>query len=199
MAKFEKQYNLFNKHEIDFSLNDTIQETYLEKTVILQWQRNIIDYQSKLFRNEYQNLNQSSLFESNSKELFEIFNPLELTPLPMSFWRWPNSNHTGAAIYFVIDKMMNHKENIVLYIGETLSADKRWKGAHDCKSYLANYSEKLQKANLSDNLSIRFWFDVPRDTKKRRELEQKLIQTWLPPFNKETRGYWSTPFTSQIN
>ena len=32
-----------------------------------------------------------------------------------------------------------------------------------------------------------------------RKLEQRLIQTWLPPFNKETRRIWATPFTSQIN
>ena len=199
MGKFEKQYNLFNNNEIDYSLNDSIQKPYIEKKSIQQWQRKIINYQSKFFKNDYQNPNQSSLFDSKSEELFEKFNPLELTPLPLSFWRWPNPNHMGAAIYFVIDKMMNHKENIVLYIGETLSAEKRWKGDHDCKNYIANYSETLQKASLTDNLSIRFWLDVPRKTKERRKLEQKLIQSWLPPFNKETREYWSTPFTSQIN
>jgi hypothetical protein len=52
---------------------------------------------------------------------------------------------------------------------------------------------------VKTKLSIRFWLDVPTKTKERRKLEQKLIQAWLPPFNKETREIWATPFTSQIN
>ena len=98
-----------------------------------------------------------------------------------------------------MDKKKKSDENMILYIGETLTAEKRWKGEHDCKSYLANYSETLQKAKMTTNLNIRFWLDVPISTQERRNLEQKLIQTWLPPFNKETRGIWATPFTSQIN
>ena len=98
-----------------------------------------------------------------------------------------------------MDKIINSEENIILYIGETISAEKRWKGEHDCKNYLASYSETLQKANIGTNLNIRFWLDVPIKTKERRKLEQNLIQTWLPPFNKETRKIWATPFTSQIN
>ena len=100
-------------------------------------------------------------------------------------------------MYFVIDSMESSK--IILYIGETNSANKRWKGEHDCKNYLSNYSDCLQKANIPTKLNIRFWLDVPIKTKERRKLEQKLIQAWLPPFNKETREIWSTPFTSQIN
>ena len=107
--------------------------------------------------------------------------------------------HEGPAVYFVMDKIINSDENIILYIGETISAEKRWKGEHDCKSYLSSYSETLQKANVTTNLNIRFWLDVPINTKERRKLEQKLIQTWLPPFNKETRRIWATPFTSQMN
>ena len=107
--------------------------------------------------------------------------------------------HQGPAVYFVMDKIINSEENIILYIGETISAEKRWKGEHDCKNYLSSYSDTLQKANMTPKLNIRFWLDVPIKTKERRNLEQKLIQTWLPPFNKETRGIWATPFTSQIS
>ena len=124
---------------------------------------------------------------------------MQLTPLPLSFWKWPKTMHKGPAIYFVMDKVINSEENIILYIGETISAEKRWKGEHDCKNYLSNYSDTLQKATLTTKLNIRFWLDVPIKTKERRKLEQKLIQTWLPPFNKETRGIWATPFTSQIS
>ena len=52
---------------------------------------------------------------------------------------------------------------------------------------------------MTTKLNIRFWLDVPIKTKERRKLEQKLIQAWLPPFNKETRGIWATPFTSEFN
>ncbi|MFL0769968.1 MAG: GIY-YIG nuclease family protein, partial [Prochlorococcus sp.] len=72
-----------------------------------------------------------------------------------------------------------------------------WKGAHDCKAYLAAYSEALNKVALTSQLSIRFWADVPTTTKARRQLEQQLIRLWLPPFNKETRERWATPFTAE--
>jgi len=104
--------------------------------------------------------------------------------------------HEGAAVYFVMDKIIDSDENIILYIGETISAEKRWKGKHDCKNYLSSYSDSLHKADMTTKLNIRFWLDVPIKTKERRKLEQKLIQTWLPPFNKETREIWATPFTS---
>ena len=199
MKKFERQYNLFNNKDIDFSEHDTMQDININKEVIKEWQKKIIEHQSPIFKCGYKNINQPSLFESGSKKLNESFNPIDLTPLPLSFWRWPKPIHEGPAVYFVMDKIINSDENIILYIGETISAEKRWKGEHDCKSYLSSYSETLQKANVTTKLNIRFWIDVPIQTKERRKLEQKLIQTWLPPFNKETRRRWATPFTSEIN
>ncbi len=199
MIKFERQYNLFNNNDMSYSGKFPFQDTYIDKKIIEEWQRKIITHQSPIFEYGYININQASLFESVSKDLNETFNPMQLTPLPLSFWRWPNKVHEGPAVYFVMDKIINSEENIILYIGETISAEKRWRGEHDCKNYLSNYSETLQKANLSTKLNIRFWLDVPINTKERRELEQALIKTWLPPFNKETRGIWATPFTSQIN
>ena len=199
MNKFERQYDLFNNNDINFLDNINSQDIDVSEEVIKEWQKKIITHQSPIFKYGYKNINQRSLFESGPTKSNETFNPIELTPLPLSFWRWPKTIHKGPAIYFVMDKIINSDENIILYIGETISAEKRWKGEHDCKSYLSNYSETLQKANLTTKLNIRFWLDVPSLTKKRKTLEQQLIQTWLPPFNKETRGIWSTPFTSQIN
>jgi len=37
---------------------------------------------------------------------------------------------------------------------------------------------------------------VPVRVRPRRALERALIRRWQPPFNKETRQRWSTPFTS---
>ena len=199
MVNFERQYDLFNDNDFDSSGTKIDQDIFINKNIIREWQEKIINYQSPIFKYGYKDINQSSLFESISEELNESFNPLELTPLPLSFWRWPKVKHEGPAIYYVMDNIIDYDENIILYIGETISAENRWKGAHDCKNYLSTYSDSLQKANVTTHLNIRFWLDVPSKTKERRKLEQKLIQAWLPPFNKETRAIWSTPFTSHIN
>ena len=199
MKRLERQGNLFNNNDLDFSENNLLQDTFINKKIIKEWQVKIINHQSRIFRSNHKNVTQSSLFGSVSEELNETFNPIHLAPLPLNFWKWPKAIHKGPAVYFVMDNIINSEENIVLYIGETISAEKRWKGEHDCKNYLSNYLDILQKANVTTNLNIRFWLDVPITIKERRKLEQKLIQTWLPPFNKETRGIWATPFTSQIN
>ena len=199
MKKLERQYNLFNNNDLDFSEKNLLQDVFIQKEIIKEWQEKVINHQSPFFKSSYKDVTQPSLFESISEELNETFNPIQLTPLPLSFWRWPKAMHQGPAVYFVMDKIINSEENIILYIGETISAEKRWKGEHDCKNYLSSYSDTLQKANMTPKLNIRFWLDVPIKTKERRKLEQKLIQTWLPPFNKETRGIWATPFTSQIS
>jgi len=199
MIKFDRQYNLFKNNDLIFPEQNTLQDIVIDKKIIKEWQEKIISHQSPIFKSGYKNINQSSLFLSSSEELNDPINPIELTPLPLSFWRWPKAMHEGPAVYFVMDKIIDSDENIILYIGETISAEKRWKGEHDCKNYLSSYSEYLQKVNMSTKLNIRFWLDVPIKTKKRRKLEQQLIQTWLPPFNKETREIWATPFTSQIS
>ena len=199
MIKLNRQYELFNNNDLDFSGKDPLQDVYIDKKIIKEWQAKIITHQSPIFKSGHIDANQYSLFESSSDELNASFNPIELTPLPLSFWRWPKAIHEGPAVYFVMDEIIDSGENIILYIGETISAEKRWKGEHDCKNYLSSYSDSLHKANVKTKLSIRFWLDVPTKTKERRKLEQKLIQAWLPPFNKATREIWATPFTSQIN
>ena len=199
MIKFDRQYDLFKDNDVNISEINLTNDIFINKRTIKDWQDKIISHQSSIFKYGYKDINQTSLFESSSQNLGESFNPIHLTPLPLNFWRWPKGLHEGPAIYFVMDNIIDSDKNIILYIGETISAEKRWKGEHDCKNYLSSYSECLQKANMSTNLNIRFWLDVPIKTKERRKLEQKLIQAWLPPFNKETREIWSTPFTSQIN
>jgi hypothetical protein len=122
--------------------------------------------------------------------------PLALAPQHLQFWRWPEASASGAALYFVIDRPPHLNSSILLYVGETAQADRRWKGEHDCKSYLAAYGDALQQVGLGSQLSIRFWSDAPMAVRPRRALEQALIRHWLPPFNKETRGRWATPFTA---
>jgi len=122
--------------------------------------------------------------------------PLALVAQPLQFWRWPEAPQRGAALYFVIDRPSHLATPLLLYVGETGQADRRWKGEHDCKDYLAAYGEALQQVGLECQLSIRFWSDAPAQVRERRALEQALIRLWQPPFNKETRGRWATPFTT---
>ncbi|WP_259732238.1 MULTISPECIES: GIY-YIG nuclease family protein [Synechococcales] len=124
------------------------------------------------------------------------FNPLALAPQSLQFWRWPQPPQGGAAIYVVIDQPPHLQTSLLLYVGETGRAELRWKGEHDCKTYLSAYAEAMLQAKLTTRLSIRFWCDVPAAARSRRALEQALIRRWLPPFNKETRQRWATPFTS---
>ncbi|MAD68248.1 hypothetical protein SynBIOSU31_02750 [Synechococcus sp. BIOS-U3-1] len=157
------------------------------------WQERIHSFQTPLFEAAPPVQEQGSLFAASSSPAANI-QPLSLKPLPLSFWRWPQSPHQGAALYWVMDRPTNLDHPILLYIGETLAADRRWKGEHDCKAYLAAYQEACVDCGLTCKTSIRFWGDVPTATKARRQLEQTLIRRWQPPFNKETRERWATPF-----
>jgi len=160
------------------------------------WQARIHRHQQPLLYQPQPQGEQTLLFAEAARDPLAGFDPLALKPLPLSFWRWPQSPHQGAAIYVVMDRPEQLDDPILLYVGETMAADRRWKGEHDCKAYLAAYGEALSRAGLASSPSIRFWGDVPAATRKRRRLEQQLIQTWLPPFNKETRERWATPFNA---
>ena len=179
----------------------------LLKHQLEDWQQRLAEHQHPLFDGQRGAAEQGLLFahaEGNGglddpEDAAGQFNPLDLRPQALSFWRWPQAPQQGAALYFVVDQPSPGSSPLLLYVGETGRADQRWKGEHDCKSYLAAYSEALLKANLSLQLSIRFWLDVPAQVKARRALEQALIQRWLPPFNKETRARWATPFTAGLD
>lgn len=127
----------------------------------------------------------------------ERLDPLALQAQSLGFWRWPSAPHLGAALYLVMDRPADPAPPLLLYVGETGRADRRWKGDHDCKAYLAAYGEALQRADLPARLSIRFCCDVPVAVRPRRALEQALIRRWLPPFNKEARHRWATPFGAE--
>ena len=191
------QGNLFNLAEATTGQQPEL-ELPLQREQLLAWQERLHQHQAPLFRGESGPLQQGSLFGDVSPDPVTAIQPLALTPLPLSFWRWPDSPHQGAAIYLVLDRPVDLEQPLLLYVGETKAADQRWKGDHDCKAYLAAYGEALQRCGISQRLSIRFCTDVPQATRARRDLEQQLIQHWLPPFNKETRQRWATPFTSDL-
>jgi hypothetical protein len=172
-------------------------ELTLSAELLLNWQERLAIFQAPLFARECPRQGQTSLFapaEDSPEVLAARLNPLSLQPQPLSFWRWTAPLQQGAAVYFVLDHSSEQQRPLLLYVGETGRADRRWKGEHDCKRYLASYGEALAKAGLEGRPTIRFWLDVPRGIRPRRALEQALINRWQPPFNKETRERWTTPF-----
>lgn len=160
---------------------------------LTRWQSRLAAHQAPLFAGLGTTARQGSLLQADDPPPWP-FNPLQLQPQPLSFWRGAAPLVRGPALYFVMDQPEALDHPLLLYVGETAHAEQRWKGEHDCKSYLAAYGDALQRAELGTRLSIRFWCDVPAQTRARRQLEQALIRQWLPPFNKETRGRWATPF-----
>jgi len=172
----------------------------LLRSQLLAWQARVAAHQAPLFQQRRDTPAQQLALGDASPQLAAALriDPLGLEAQSLSFWRWPSAPQQGAAIYLVLDRPAQLEDPLLLYVGETGRADRRWKGDHDCKSYLAAYSESLGKVDLAARLSIRFWCDGPSDLRQRRQLEQALIRLWLPPFNKETRGRWATPFTADL-
>ena len=194
VPKHNKQFELFDSKtntSVDFQASDNLKLT--SKTIMI-WRDKIYSYQSEISKENQKKVFQQSIIPNSNYFSNKKIDPFSLQPLSLSFWRTNESVHNGPAMYFVIDNMGSSQ--IILYIGETNSANKRWKGEHDCKNYLINYKEALAHNNLSSHQDIRFFLDVPKEVKLRRKLEQKLICLWLPPFNKETRNRWVTTFTN---
>ena len=190
-----RQGDLFDAQGLEQPLSPGLEpELPLLAAQLQQWQQRLALHQGPLFRGDAPQLQQQDLLGSIETSAAERFDPLALRPQALSFWRWPQTPVQGAALYVVLDRPAELEHPLLLYIGETGRAEQRWKGEHDCKAYLAAYGEALQKAGLSTRLSIGFCSDVPAPVKARRALEQALIRRWLPPFNKETRSRWATPF-----
>ena len=189
-----KQFELFGSNvntSINFQHSNNLK---IKGENLTEWRDRIYNHQFKVSKDtNNKTLNQTSLPIDAVSDDRKI-DPFSLQPLSLNFWRTNQYIHNGPAMYFVIDSMESSK--IILYIGETNSANQRWKGEHDCKNYLMNYKEALANNNLSSHQDSRFFLDVPKEVKLRRKLEQQLIYLWLPPFNKESRDRWTTTFTN---
>ncbi len=189
-----RQFELFGSN-VNTSINFQHQNNLKVKSDILtEWRNKIYNHQFKISKDTHNKISHQKSLPINTISNERKIDPFSLQPLSLNFWRTNQYIHNGPAMYFVIDSMENSK--IILYIGETNSANKRWKGEHDCKNYLMNYKEALADNKLSSHQDIRFFLDVPKEVKLRRKLEQQLIYLWLPPFNKETRDRWATTFTN---
>ena len=193
-SKQIRQFELFGSNlntSINFEHSNNLK---IKSEMLTEWRNRIYDHQFKISKDTHNKTFHQTSLPINTISNERKIDPFSLQPLSLNFWRTNIYIHNGPAMYFVIDSMKSSK--IILYIGETNIANKRWKGEHDCKNYLMNYKEALAYNNLSSNQDIRFFLDVPKEVKLRRKLEQQLIYLWLPPFNKETRDRWATTFTN---
>ena len=158
------------------------------------WKQRVIDFQSQLSAIEQQ----GSLFGDSSPALLDLVSaiaPFTLRKQNTEFWRWHFDDVGVAAMYFVIDYASTaHSRPMLLYIGETIKSNQRWKGEHDCKRYLLNYRQTHYDNGLTSELGIAFWPEAPGDRKARQQLESALIRHWRSPFNKENWQFWNTPF-----
>ena len=140
-----RQFELFGSNvntSINFQHSNNLK---INGEIITEWRNKIHNYQFKISKDAHnKTLHQTCLpidTISNEREI----DPFSLQPLSLNFWRTNQYIHDGPAMYFVIDSMESSK--IILYIGETNLANKRWKGEHDCKNYLMNYKEALAHNN----------------------------------------------------
>ncbi len=162
-------------------------------TALKTWKHRIIQFQSQLAPAPQQ----GDLFggsESTSTDLANRIEPFLLRRQNTEFWRWRFEDVGVAAMYFVIDYAAAPGENLLLYVGETVKSNQRWKGEHDCKRYLLNYRQAHYDNGLKSELGIAFWPEAPTERKARQQLESVLISRWRSPFNKENWQFWNTPF-----
>jgi len=156
------------------------------------WKQRIIRFQTQL--RTAPAMQQGSLFSSaSSSDGAADIDPFSLRRQNTEFWRWQFDDVGAAAMYFVIDYALPDIP-LLLYIGETVKSNQRWKGVHDCKRYLTNYRQCHYDNGLESELAIAFWPHAPEDRKARQALEGQLIYRWRSPFNKENWRYWNTPF-----
>ena len=189
-----RQFELFGSNvntSINFQHSNNLK---IKGEILTEWRNRIHNHQLKISKDTQNKTLRQINLPINTISNERKIDPFSLQPLSLNFWRTNQDIHSGPAMYFVIDTIGSSK--IILYIGETNSENKRWKGEHDCKNYLMNYKEALSHNNISSHQDIRFFLDVPKEVKLRRKLEQQLIYLWLPPFNKETRDRWATTFTN---
>jgi hypothetical protein len=152
------------------------------------WKQRVAQYQAGVRSGPA--IAQGSLFDLTEASPADTLDPFALSPQNAEFWRGQFQESGVPALYFVVD----HEVNLLLYVGETVKSNQRWKGVHDCKRYILSYVEAHRAHGLPVAVNIGFWPYAERDRKARQTLELELIQRWRSPFNKENWTTWGTPF-----
>jgi hypothetical protein len=189
-----EQPSLFSTAELSQTRSTPRKERLeISETTLQTWKQRIFEYQNQIKVSAA--IEQGSLFETvtSSSEIDpDTIDPFSLPQQNTQFWRWKASDHGVAALYFVID----YELPLLLYVGETVKSNQRWKGEHDCKRYLLNYRQAHYQHQLPSSLGIAFWAEAPEETRPRQQVESALIYRWRSPFNKENWTFWGTPFTT---
>ncbi|MEO0489556.1 MAG: GIY-YIG nuclease family protein [Cyanobacteria bacterium J06659_2] len=157
------------------------------------WKQRILQFQQQVRQSSP--TTQGVLFASvrPNQPIDDDVDPFTLPQENIDFWRQSVTDVGTSALYFVID----HTEPILLYVGETIKSNQRWKGVHDCKRYVSHYLTTHNQLNLQTTVNIGFWRNAPSDRKARQQLERRLIHQWRSPFNKENWDFWGTPFAGK--
>lgn len=161
------------------------------------WKQRIFEFQQQIKISPP--AQQGTLFDglgcdrTNNRPDPDGIDPFKLPQQNTEFWRWKAEDAGVAALYFVID----YELPILLYVGETIKSNQRWKGVHDCKRYLMNYVSAHRSLDAPVKVNIGFWAQAPVHTRHRQQLELALIEKWRSPFNKENWEFWNTPFIGE--
>jgi hypothetical protein len=153
------------------------------------WKQRVAQFQAKIRSTPA--TAQGSLFDGIAETSpVDTIDPFTLPPQNAEFWRGQFQESGVPALYFVVD----YEADVLLYVGETIKSNQRWKGVHDCKRYILNYVEAHRHHDVVATVNIGFWPHAAAARKARQTLESELIYKWRSPFNKENWTFWSTPF-----
>jgi hypothetical protein len=186
-----EQPSLFSSAELQACTGLTDPDIFLhcDAIALTNWKQKIRHYQSQV---QGSTIQQGQLFPDASEltSTIDLPDPFKLPQRNTNFWREKFFDEGVSALYFVID----YAAELLLYVGETVKSNQRWKGEHGCKHYLVNYQQAHYQAELPSQLGIAFWNNAPVATRARQKLELDLIELWRSPFNKENWQTWGTPF-----
>ncbi|WP_196528075.1 GIY-YIG nuclease family protein [Nostoc commune] len=181
------QLNLFSN--LPLTPARRVDTLVMSADALLRWKSQIFDYQQRVRENKPPE--QVTLFDIAPNHYDpDRIDPLLLRLVPMSFHRMPADNPGDVSLYFIVDSAAS----LVLYVGETCRSNKRWKGIHACKDYIASYQDLHYRYGIQTAVNSAFWWDAPVERKPRQELELSLILKWRSPFNKENWERWGQPF-----
>ncbi|MDA0267418.1 MAG: GIY-YIG nuclease family protein [Cyanobacteria bacterium] len=184
--------------EVSWAYNQGVnREPPLSAIALQNWKQRIQGFQAGVGTAPASS--QGSLFDKGCADLEGSTSPAdEIDPfgLPQrnaEFWREQFHGAGESALYFVVDQ----GASLLLYVGETVKANQRWKGTHDCKRYILSYIEAHRTHGLRVEVNIGFWPHAPVERQPRQALESELIYKWRSPFNKQNWRFWGTPFVGQ--
>lgn len=192
-----EQRSLFSVREVPSRYGQPAAPLQMSLAALQAWKQRVWQFQQRVEVGVTPE--QGSLFglPPSAAEMAAAIAPFTLPQQNIDFWRWKVEDAGTAAYYFVID----YELPILLYVGETVKANQRWKGEHDCKRYIENYILAHRACDRTPAapcpVGIAFLHQAPVETRARQQLESALITQWRSPFNKQNWQFWGTPFVGE--